>query len=52
MTVHLNTHSKVNVSVPLITKERPKNKSGNLTAALQAEESSSSSTEAKIECPQ
>ena len=52
MTVHLNTHSKVNVSVPLITKERPKNKSGHSRAAPQAEKSSSSSTEAKIECPQ
>ena len=48
----LNTHSKVNVSVPLITKERQKNKSGNSRAALQAEKSSSSSREAKIECPQ
>ena len=52
MTVHLNTHSKVNVSVPLITKERPKNKTGHSRAAPQAEKSSSSSAEAKIECPQ
>ena len=52
MTVHLNTHSKVNVSVPLITKERPKNKTGHSRAAPQAQKSSSSSTEAKIECPQ
>ena len=49
---NLNTHSKVNVAVPLITKERQKNKSGNSRAALQAEKSSSSSKEAKIECPQ
>ena len=49
---NLNTHSKVNVSVPLITKERPKNKTGHSRAAPQAEKSSSSSTEAKIECPQ
>ena len=41
MTVHLNTHSKVNVSLPLITKERQKNNSGNSRAARQA----------KIECP-
>ena len=52
MTVHLNTHSKVNVSVPLITKERPKNKTGHSRAAPQVPKSSSSSTEAKIECPQ
>ena len=52
MTVHLNTHFKVNVSVPLITKERPKNKTGHSRAAPQAEKSSSSSAEAKIECPQ
>ena len=49
---NLNTHSKVNVSVPLITKERPKNKTGHSRAAPQAEKSSSSSAEAKIECPQ
>ena len=41
MAVHLNTHSKVNVSLPLITKERQKNNSGNSRAARQA----------KIECP-
>jgi len=41
MTVHLNTHSKVNMSLPLINKERPKNNSGNSRAAWQA----------KIECP-
>ena len=41
MTVHLNTHSKVNMSLPLITKERQKNNSGNSRAARQA----------KIECP-
>ena len=41
MTLHLNTHSNVNVSLPLITKERQKNNSGNSRAARQA----------KIECP-
>ena len=41
MTVHLNTHSKVNMSLPLITKERQKNNSGNSRAVRQA----------KIECP-
>ena len=40
MAVHLNTHSKVNVSLPFITKERQKNNSGNSRATRQA----------KIEC--
>ena len=42
MAVHLNTHSKVNVSLGLITKERQKNNSGNSRAIRQA----------IIECPQ
>ena len=52
MTLHLNTHTKVNVSVPLINKERQKNKFGNSRATPQSEKSSSSSRETKIECPQ